>query len=217
MRFLPLFLVLSLLEASIPASAVTPGQIDDFQDGTTMGWKEGPFSPNQPTVVATGGPEGADDKYLSNISSGLEQEGGYMAMFNEDQWRGDYVAAGVSRIRAHMANAGDSTLYIRIGMEGGADATLYASTDAVPLPADGAWHVLEFDLGALSMITGSGTSTLAQVLSNVIHFRIHSARDFSWSGDRIAGSLGVDNIEAVDATNPVEPGSWGSLKRKYSP
>lgn len=43
--------ILAVLAAS-PALAITLGQVDDFQDGTTEGWSGGA----SPTNVATGGP-----------------------------------------------------------------------------------------------------------------------------------------------------------------
>ena len=44
-----------------PANAVTLGQIDDFEDGSTQLWSEGGRSPKPPTNVASGGPGEADD------------------------------------------------------------------------------------------------------------------------------------------------------------
>ena len=49
---------------------VIVGQVDDFQDGTTMGWREGEISPNPPMHAANGGPLGALDSFLLNTSSG---------------------------------------------------------------------------------------------------------------------------------------------------
>lgn len=67
---------------------VTAGQVDDFEDGTVQGWMEGAISPNPPTNIATGGPAGAGDNFLQNISvipvSGTV--GRRMAMFNTAQW-----------------------------------------------------------------------------------------------------------------------------------
>ena len=59
-----------LLASATPLAAVTLGQQDTFSDGSTQGWSEGLVSPNPPTNIATGGPAGAGDRYLQNISSG---------------------------------------------------------------------------------------------------------------------------------------------------
>ena len=124
------------------AHAITVGQIDDFETGTTMGWREGSQSPNPPVNVADGGPVGAGDNYLQNESSGVGQAGSRQAMFNDEQWSGNYLAAGVTGIQAQMANFGDSTLSMRIalGDESDRSGTWYGSNSAVLLPADGIWR-----------------------------------------------------------------------------
>ncbi|PWB73274.1 MAG: hypothetical protein C3F15_10055, partial [Holophagae bacterium] len=81
------------MATAVPAWAVDPLQVDDFEDGTTMGWEEGAPSPNPPVNVADGGPGGAGDAYLENTSSGGTGAGSRMVMFNNAQWTGDYVAA----------------------------------------------------------------------------------------------------------------------------
>ena len=50
MRCIQLAVALAALLAAIttPAAAVTIGQIDDFQDGTTQGWGSGLINPNPP-------------------------------------------------------------------------------------------------------------------------------------------------------------------------
>ena len=40
------------------AQAITLGQIDDFQDGTTQGWQEGIALANPPMNLTDGGPTG---------------------------------------------------------------------------------------------------------------------------------------------------------------
>ncbi len=64
------------------------GQIDDFEDGTTMGWMEGFPSPNPPVNIASCRPAGTGDNYLQNISSGGFGPGSAQVMFNHDQWTG---------------------------------------------------------------------------------------------------------------------------------
>ena len=57
---------------AMPATgfAVDLGQIDDFEDGGTAGWRKGINSANQPMNISTGGPSGANDNYLQTISTG---------------------------------------------------------------------------------------------------------------------------------------------------
>ena len=119
-----------LLLAWTPSGAVTLGQVDDFEDGTVMGWTEGLFSPNPPTNQPSGGPAGLGDNYLLNLSSGGLGAGSRLVMFNQTQWAGNYLAAGVTRIDLQMANFGATTLQMRIAIEN-VLGTRYASTTAV--------------------------------------------------------------------------------------
>jgi len=74
------------LLASLEAHAgVAFGQLDDFQSGT-QGWQQGFTSLTQPTVISTGGPNGAGDPYLQNVSSGNFGSGGKQVVFNTVQW-----------------------------------------------------------------------------------------------------------------------------------
>src|SRR5438552_12086560 len=90
--------ILVLLSATSATWAVTFGQRDDFQNGTTMGWSEGGISPNPPTNIASGGPNGAGDSWLRNIASGVGGAGAKQIMFNQAQWTGNYVSAHVTQI-----------------------------------------------------------------------------------------------------------------------
>lgn len=197
--------IAALLFVAARADAVSLGQIDDFEDGTTADWTEGVPSPNPPVNVPDGGPLGDGDAWLQNVSSGGSGPGSSLVMFNFEQWAGDYLAAGVSAIEADLANFGAEPLYMRIAFEG-EGGTQYGSTDAFVLPADGAWHHVRFDLLAVAVIAGS--DTLEDVLASVTTLRILSAEDGpGWAGDRIVATLGVDNIQAVAAV-PAPAALW---------
>jgi hypothetical protein len=176
-------------------AAVTLGQQDTFSDGTTQGWLQGASSPNPTTNIATGGPAGAGDRYLQNVSSGGSGAGSKMIMFNQAQWTGNYTAAGVTRIDANMANFGSTVLHMRIALKNGSDE--YASTNAVVLPADGKWYQVGFEINAGSMTQVAGTNPLAVVLGAVQEARILSSSVPAYNGDAIVGTLGADNITAT--------------------
>jgi hypothetical protein len=186
-------------------ATITLGQIDTFQDGTTMSWEEGLVSPNPPTNEPTGGPAGAGDRFLQNIASGPPLgPGSKQVVFNRDQWAGDYNAEGVDRIDAMMANFGANDLFVRLAIEGNFFQR-YGSTSAVLLPASSGWQPVSFDLSAMSLITG--TDPLATVLSGVSELRILSVQAApAWEGDDVASTLGVDNITAAP-----EPGALALL------
>jgi hypothetical protein len=197
--------LLTMLLLAARAQAISLGQIDDFQDLTTQNWTDGNPSPNPPVNVPDGGPAGAGDAFLQDVSAGGSGPGSALVMFNFTQWIGDYVAAGVGAIEADMSNLGDVPLYMRIAIEGAA-GTRYGSTTAAVLPTDGEWYHLRFDLAALTLITGE--DSLEEVLSNVTTLRILSSEAGpGWMGDRIAATLGVDNITAV-APVPLPAAAW---------
>lgn len=176
--------------------AVTLGQVDDFQDGTTQGWTEGIPSPNDPINVPDGGPDGLGDSYLENFSDGGFGAGSRQVMFNTSQWTGNYPGVGVSRIAMDLANFGATTLFVRLAFEG-ADGTKYGSTQPFLLPADGTWYSAIFSLNAAELSLIEGSDTLDNVLANVVEFRILSAQSGPvWEGDNIVATLGVDNISA---------------------
>jgi hypothetical protein len=193
---------MSILATSY-ARAIALGQIDTFQDGTTMGWQEG-SSPNPPINVATGGPAGAGDRYLENTSSGSFSAGGRMTMFNSAQWLGNYTAAGVNRISVQMVNFGPATLRMRIAFIG--SGTSYGSNTAAVLPPDGLWRSVDFDLTETALTGFGGTASVSQALSNVTEFRIVSAvGGATRTGDPVEATLGIDNMTAATSSAAVPP------------
>jgi hypothetical protein len=87
-------------------TAATIGQVDTFQDGTTMGWFVPGMSPNPPANSPTGGPGGIGDAYLALSSNGGMGPGGRLAVLNDSQWAGDYLAAGIVMISMDVQNFG---------------------------------------------------------------------------------------------------------------
>jgi hypothetical protein len=204
-------------------AAVTFGQIDTFQDGTAMDWDEGIVSPNRPTNVPTGGPAGAGDAYLRNVSTGgLGGSGSHQVMFNRSQWTGDYAAAGVTRVEGDLANFGTTPLVIRVAVKG-PGGSWYGSNDGFSLPADGAWRHAGFDLAASTTTALTGVESLPDVLAGVTELRILSAKfGPAFAGDVVASTLGVDNVRALrlpgDATfdNAVDFNDLVALARNYN-
>lgn len=187
--------IVSCLCCPSHATAVVFGQVDDFQSGTALDWREGLVSPNPPENVATGGPRGGGDGFLRNVSTGSFGAGGRQIMFNKAQWTGDYNAAGVARVSGWFANFGATPLLIRLALEG--SFTRFGSTDAFELPADGVWRRASFDLNAEGLSLLSGTAPLAEALSSVVELRVLSAGGPSYIGGVVAATLGVDNLRAM--------------------
>lgn len=205
---------LALVLGVSAALAFTGTENDTFEDGTTMGWEEGPPSPNPPENIPDGGPGGVGDNYLQNISSGSFGPGGQQVMFNLEQWAGDYNAVGpVIRIAADMAsfgpppslvetsNGGGGPLPMRVAVQS-VGGTWYASTEPQMIPEDGQWYPIGFELSEATLTLVSGLETLSEVLDDVLEMRILAATDPDFQGDRVAATLGVDNFRVLSV--PVE-------------
>lgn len=199
-RVLAVFAVLLIGTGAF--AGVLPGEVDDFEDGSTEGWAEGGLSPNPPVNVGTGGPAGSGDNFLQNDAAGTSGAGSKLVMFNLAQWTGDFVAAGIVSITMDMANFGASPLQMRLAFQG-VDGTELGSANAETLAADGQWHSLTFDIDQASLSTINGTDNWNTVMSSVSEMRIlDAAAGPAWVGDAGDASLGVDNITATIV--PVE-------------
>jgi len=188
-----------LVCTAVPVSAfgITPSQIDAFQDGAVGNWSGG--GSGSPVNVATGGPTGAGDKFLQ-IASGATPLPPRLLMFNQSQWTGDFVAAGVTQVAMDLLNTGASTLPIRITIRegtGGSTTPGYSSTTPFNLPGDGTWHHAVFLLDAANLTGVNTPQPLATDLANVKEFRILASTTPSTVGDLLTAQLGVDNIAAV--------------------
>ena len=133
----PLFVQLVVLCVATVAFAVTPGQTDNFQDGTTMNWEVG-VGPNGamppfPPANADGGPNGAGDLFLQLTSTGGDGAGGRMVVINGSQWTGDYIGGGVTGIQLDVNNMGG------VPMESAATIRAFLS----PRASHGRFHLID--------------------------------------------------------------------------
>lgn len=178
--------------------AVTLGQIDDFQDGTTMGWRVGSPAPFPVIAVAHSGPDGFGDYALMNVSTGFWGPSSRMVFFNDTVWTGNLLAAGIDRVDAVMkADPAGDDLSMRVGI-GGGSGNWYVSTNSVLLPNDGQWYNVSFALTPADMTSVNGSESLDSVLAQVDVFRfISSSSAPRWKGDLVEATLYVDNIQAV--------------------
>jgi len=191
--------ILALLAASSAGSGVMLGQVDDFEDASTMSWMEGLPSPNPPENIPSGGPGGVDDNYLENESAGGAGPGSAQVIFNQSQWAGDYLTAGVTGIEAYMANFGSTDLDMRLALEGPAGSMeWYGSSSAVVIPAGQSWQPVSFSLEPGDLTQIQGAMSVTDVLSNVSELRFVAAAGApDFRGDRVVSTLGVDDITAV--------------------
>ncbi|MBI3837060.1 MAG: hypothetical protein HY288_03895 [Planctomycetia bacterium] len=180
----------------MPSTTPLIGQVDDFQDGTTQNWTNGPVA-NPVNVL--GGPGGASDRFLQ-VSSGTFGGGPRLVVFNDTQWIGNYVAAGMTAIEMDLKNFTASAEAIRIALRtssGGSTTPGYSSTTAFALPPDNAWHHAVFSLDSGSLTGINSPPPLSTFLTAVGDCRIlQAAAGPALIGDFGNFQVGVDNITA---------------------
>ena len=201
-------LPLSILLITVtPACALNLGQIDTFEDGTTQNWTVGAGgSPVPPVNVATGGPGGLDDNFLLLTSTGTTGPGSRLTAFNEVQWTGDYVAAGVNVIRMNLRNFGPSELSMRLLFADpviGPPTNVAVTNATFDLPAFSGWMTAEFAVTASDLTALQGNANSA--LSNTTDLRLFHSTNPIYPGEPIAALLGVDDIQALAAAPVPEP------------
>jgi len=181
-----------------PARAVTLGQIDDFQNGTTQGWG-GSVTSN----IADAGPAGAGDNALfvnNNVRPRIVITSGL-------QWTGDFTAAGITQISLDIRHQNAFDLELRIGIangffgQGGSGDT-YVSTLSINVPNDNAWHSIVLPILASDFdptVANNAVSPDAAVaLANVTHFRIlHNPASENFLGALGDGGFFLDNVRAI--------------------
>jgi hypothetical protein len=193
------------------ASAITIGQVDTFQNGTTDGWFAGGlgfgvFPPIPPAVVPNGGPMGVGDQYLKITAIGGNGAGSRIAAINVAQWAGNYAASGIGQIAMDLANFGPTEVTIRILLEDPMMAPPEdeaVTTFGAMLPVGGLWQHFIFPVNASGLTALSGD--INTLLSNVTLMRIINSAGPT-DAEPIVGVVGVDNIAAIP-----EPDTWMAM------
>ena len=190
--------------------AVTIGQTDNFEDGTTQNWvinllgMGSPPPSTFPTNVTTGGPSGAGDNYLLLNSSGNPGPGGRLVAINfNNQWKGNYIAAGVNALTMNVNNFGSTTLSLRLEFAdpvAGPPADQAVSTTPVLVPAGSGWRTVLFPIDP-SFLTAE-TGNVIAALTNATELRILNSPTLGVV-PQVAASLGVDNITAASIPEPA--------------
>lgn len=193
MKTRTLLFIASILFWQVSNAQVNPGQIDDFENGTTENWTDGGSSV-PPVNISTGGPAGANDNYLSDPSLGGGGPGSKMVMFNDQQWAGNYSGNNIIAIR-FQARALTNTLNLRIAFDGAGGRI--CTTNAVTIPAGSPWTNYEIPIFETDFTLVSGGANVAQTLADVTDMRILSNSNPAWQGESIVATLEIDNIEAA--------------------
>lgn len=201
-------LSLLVVGASASAGAVSPGQIDDFQDGTTQSWTSGGINPNPPTNIPDAGPKGLGDRALRIVATGGFGAGARLTAFNRSQWTGDYLANGIDRIEIQVNNTGTTLLQLRLALNSSAmtqPGLWFSTTTSIALPPASGWKTVEFSIAPqdLTPITGIDAD---DTLSAVTELRLLHAAQPAFQGDPVAARLFIDNVSAsVPSAVPAVP------------
>lgn len=187
------------------ASAIAVGQLDTFQNGTTLQWVDalgGAISPVPPTVAANAGPDGAGDFALRITATGaVSGPGGRLVVNNiQARWIGNYTSAGVNAVMLDVRNQSAVDLTLRVGVDGpavGANGGRWVS-QGILVPSGSGWRTLVFSLLPGDLLPVDFASTdVAATLADVAVLRVMHAPSVSWVGAPQLGQLDIDNIEAL--------------------
>jgi hypothetical protein len=184
-----------LIASPLTVSALSLGQIDDFQDGTTQGWGVGAGA--QPSNIPSNGPAGTADRYLQYTSNGGSGTDGKLIIFNQSQWQGNYTNAGITGISLELKNLGSTTLSMRLAFFVNR-TNGFSATTPFSLLADGNWHQAFFALTSANFTPIGSPGTFDSLLGNFTgQLRILDSASPALEGDLIAATIGVDDIQAV--------------------
>jgi len=173
--------------AAAPTLAITAGQVDAFQDGSTQNWGGN----SSPINMADGGPDGAGDRFLQ-----LSANNFHLGARNQVQWTGDYLAAGVDELVFDLNNFGPAPVAVRITIFGPGGA--FTSTNEVALGSG--WVSASFSLNEADLTRTDGIGTLDQTLAGVTNLLLrHDPDPISPPGEAnlVTASIGVDNVTAL--------------------
>jgi hypothetical protein len=214
MTFVRPICLLALIATAAPARAQFPtlGQTDTFQTNTLQGWTQGANAPPANLTVTTGGPAGAADLAMRVASQGGVGAGSRFIAFNQSQWVGNYVAAGVNTIemdvRSEATNA--ATINLRLGFR--TAGVGYVSTTPAVLQNDGVWRRITFSITEAAMTPVGSPDPFATFFGTPQgEMRLFSAANpTTFNGDQMAVVVMIDNVRAGFTPVP-EPMSLGVL------
>ena len=196
--------------------AVTPNQVDDFQDGTVQGW--GPGFANVAFNALDAGPQGTGDHALliwsDSDNNPITRTGSRSIGINTTQWLGDWTAAGITTIDFEARNPNDFPITLWLGIAGPVQAVgsagtgdTYTSLTSATLAVNSGWQkfsipVTSTDFQLATNHTASGNIVVA--LTDVGQFRIfhNSGSSNNFIGDQVPAQFYLDNITAVAVPEP---------------
>lgn len=166
------------------------------------------------TNPGDGGADGVGDGYL-RVSRAVAGNFGTRSLGTE--YIGDWVAAGVQKLRVALNDVGAADAF-EIHVSVGNTSNLWQYNTGF-VPPHGAWQMFEVDLtdeSKFTRIIGLPTDTFTGALQEVDRVLIrHDVPAFVQSPDNIAGDLGIDRLELLGDQTPTRPMTFGALKAAY--
>jgi len=195
-----LFILLVLFNSKNTNAQISLSSVNDFEDGTTMGWSVGAVATNPPVNIDTGGPNGLDDNFLSCSSDGVGASGRLVIFNSSSTWTGDWTTAGVNYISFKANNTGATNLILRISLDG--TGGRFSTTNGASIPAGSGWTTINIPV-APSDFTSVGGTSINNTLADVTVMRINHSSVPSFTGDDIVATLGLDLISARSTALPI--------------
>jgi len=187
--------------AANTCSAITLGQVDTFA-ASAEGWGNVPGTAFQNAGLGTDGLAG----HLEATSTGASGPGSRMVFWNDAQWTGDYIAAGVSEIQLFADNRSNNgqQIDLRLALNGNGS---WFVTDIVLLADGSGWTPVTFGIEPGDLTFAAGTNDAAAALANITRLEILSDSGAPNNvggggvliGDQIAANLRIDSITAIAA------------------
>lgn len=186
---------------------ITLNQKDDFENFTTANWTkyDGSQLPNQ--NISTGGPDGENDNFLRVQSNfdGNNSHDFYLLTFNNAQWTGNYINAGVTYISMDVRNSGNNVIILRLSFLTRDDSwsTYWGSINPIAILPGEDWKTIVFPIDENSLVMLSGGGGYTYNFAEVGELRILHNDAPAWEGDAIEAVLDIDNIQARNSNMEV--------------
>lgn len=210
-RFLVAVFALFVFSVSFvvsPANAITLGQWDNFEASQDLeNWTCELPNPNPPVWNYNGGPLGPGDAFIEVEGNGELSAGGKPTIFNEVQWSGDYISAGVNTISiaTKYLGLGPEEMNLRIAFTGSGETGTVWTREVVTISpgTPEAWETVVFRIDP-AYLDGTDPAT---VMSDVQRMWLYHCPDGSTPYDAppVDVRVGYDNIRALHTV--PEPGS----------
>ncbi|MFT4612376.1 MAG: hypothetical protein ACJA1H_001728 [Glaciecola sp.] len=181
---------------------MSANQVDDFEDATTQNWIIG--SPKSavfpPANVATDGPNGLDDNYLTYTSTSPEmgRSGSKMVLFSAGaQWSSNFMSEGIVAIKFDVRVL-TNNLNLRVAFQG-PNGKRICTKNAVNVVARSGWQAVIMPISAsdFTAVGGSGAVSVNDALAAVNIMRILSSNTPTWANaDTVISTINLDNITA---------------------